>query len=43
MHDLLEYDEDDPKLDFQSWDLGDDIDEEKLNAILNEIDDRYCR
>ena len=39
MHDLLEYDpEDVEKLDFQSWDLGDDIDEEKLDAILNEID-----
>ena len=39
LHDLLEYDpEDVKKLDFQSWDLGDDIDEEKLDAILNEID-----
>jgi len=39
LNDLLEYDpEDVEKLDFQSWDLGDDIDEEKLDAILNEID-----
>ena len=39
LNDLLEYDpEDVEKLDFQSWDLGDDIDEEKLNKILNEID-----
>ena len=39
LHDLLEYDpEEIEKLDFQSWDLGDDIDEEKLDAILNEID-----